>query len=332
MDANNIPSGSMIPSLKIGDYLFVNKMRYSLRVPFWGKELWHIDDPKRGDIVTFLPPTGERKHYVKRVMAMPGDRIRLQEVSACSLNPPGQRGLLSSKERNYDCNKLSNRARQEPIITIIHYRPKDQGAWQHTSIEELPQEQLKQEGITIPQPYPPVLYRETIGGKSHLILESGLINEAVELCPKIYGSGCVIPPKHYFMMGDNRDYSKDSRIIGFIKRKHIYGKVIVIYFSINWRDDACAAYWSHFGHKIQNLTDDKIQGAIISDYIVGLPLTDFPPKQQHNFCREYDSYRYSATMEREGVHNFLGTYLYHTIRYRIPRMSVRWNRSGLLLH
>ncbi|MFQ3912872.1 signal peptidase I, partial [Leptospira interrogans] len=53
LDANNIPSGSMIPTLKIGDFLFVNKMRYSIRMPFTESELIRIDDPQRGDIVTF---------------------------------------------------------------------------------------------------------------------------------------------------------------------------------------------------------------------------------------------------------------------------------------
>jgi signal peptidase I len=56
LDANNIPSGSMLPTLKIGDFLFVNKMRYSFRMPFSEGEIFRYDNPKRGDIVTFIPP------------------------------------------------------------------------------------------------------------------------------------------------------------------------------------------------------------------------------------------------------------------------------------
>ena len=86
LDANNIPSGSMIPTLKIGDYLFVNKMRYSIRLPFIGREIWRHDNPKRGDIITFQSPNpSEQQHYVKRVMAIAGDRIRLREIRACDL-------------------------------------------------------------------------------------------------------------------------------------------------------------------------------------------------------------------------------------------------------
>lgn len=88
LDANNIPSGSMIPTLKIGDFLFVNKMRYSIRMPFTESELIRIDDPQRGDIVTFAPPfralsLGDSrdgffaKRYVKRVVGLPGDTIRI---------------------------------------------------------------------------------------------------------------------------------------------------------------------------------------------------------------------------------------------------------------
>ncbi len=88
LDANNIPSGSMIPTLKIGDFLFVNKMRYSFRMPFTEKELIRIDDPKRGDIVTFIPPSTAlaqeesrtgifAKRFVKRVVGLPGDTVRI---------------------------------------------------------------------------------------------------------------------------------------------------------------------------------------------------------------------------------------------------------------
>ena len=92
LDANNIPSGSMIPTLKIGDYLFINKMRYSVRLPFAGKEIVHIDNPERGDVITFIPPLAAEKdkHYVKRVMGMPGDRIRIREMSACELQKEGR--------------------------------------------------------------------------------------------------------------------------------------------------------------------------------------------------------------------------------------------------
>lgn len=105
LDANNIPSGSMLPTLKIGDFLFVNKMRYSFRMPFTEGEIFRYDDPKRGDIVTFIPPDRAiqeeipidpdqvirkpnqipiignlfAKRFVKRVVGMPGDELRITQ-------------------------------------------------------------------------------------------------------------------------------------------------------------------------------------------------------------------------------------------------------------
>ena len=71
-----IPSGSMIPTLKIGDHIFVNKLAYGLRVPFIS-ELKRWSEPKRGDVVVFDPPLDNGKTYVKRLIGLPGDRIHI---------------------------------------------------------------------------------------------------------------------------------------------------------------------------------------------------------------------------------------------------------------
>lgn len=73
-----IPSGSMIPTLKIGDHIFVNKLSYGLRIPFLG-EVARWGDPKRGEVVTFYPPMDEGKMYVKRLVGVPGDRLRIED-------------------------------------------------------------------------------------------------------------------------------------------------------------------------------------------------------------------------------------------------------------
>ena len=73
-----IPSGSMIPTLKIGDHIFVNKLAYGLRIPFIGEvKAWA--EPKRGDVVVFAPPLDNGKVYVKRLVGLPGDKIRVED-------------------------------------------------------------------------------------------------------------------------------------------------------------------------------------------------------------------------------------------------------------
>ena len=356
LDANNIPSGSMVPTLKIGDYLFVNKMRYSVRIPFLGKEIIHIDDPQRGDIITFAPVNEKSKHYVKRVMAMPYDRIRIRDVSGCDLRKRKAKELKSRaenskakaktlinktnktkeppKKKSFQCENALG-GLDEPIVSIIEYRPNDRGPWKRYPIEELSLEGSRKELIdsdnhgVLPPEYikhkeyysysPPVLYREKVGQSEHLIVESAKAADARELCAAIYTKGCVVPPKHYFVMGDNRDYSKDSRIIGFIPRESIYGKAVIIYFSINWRDDICAGYWQLFR-----------SSHFIAPFPSGFLLEDFPPEKQQAYCNEYDLYLQEQWDTRPRL-QFVTEYIYHTLRYRIPRMSVRWQRPGTLI-
>jgi len=116
----------MIPTLKIGDYLFVNQMRYSLRVPFTEFELLHIDDPKRGDIITFIPATEPGKHLVKRVTGVPGDRIRIHNVGACELNTSYATETPRGK-RAYSCDRSSLDSYYEPMVALVEYREHDSG-------------------------------------------------------------------------------------------------------------------------------------------------------------------------------------------------------------
>ena len=212
LDANNIPSGSMVPTLKIGDYLFVNKMRYSIRIPFLGKEIVHIDDPKRGDIITFAPFDEKNKHYVKRVMAMPYDRIRIRDISGCEIRRQKEKeqGAKTSpvKKNSFAC-KGGFRALHEPLVSILEYRVNDMGPWKRYPIEELPIEISHKELLdsdnhgVLPPEYikhreyysysPPVVYREKVGESEHFIVESAKSTDARELCDTIYTKGCLVP-------------------------------------------------------------------------------------------------------------------------------------------
>ena len=323
LDANNIPSGSMIPTLKVGDYLFVNKMRYSLRLPYIGSELLRIDDPQRGDIITFIPREETEKNYVKRVIGLPGDRIRIRYLNVCDPELPVER----AKTPQYDCSTEFQEGRyQSPDLAYVEYKPHDQGEWQHFTYRELSPEESESilvdadsASVLHPSVVPgyqsdvPVVFEENIEGKKHLIVERfrGISLDHGSICPTFNTTGCVLGEDKYFVMGDNRDDSKDSRFheVGSIDRASIQGKALIIYFSIDWRDQICYEF---------------SRGRTNAEFGVdGFRLQDFPVEDQVEYC---------STMDQYIMHENLWQYLVRTVLYRIPRMDVRWSRLGDLLH
>ena len=208
LDANNIPSGSMIPTLKIGDFLFVNKMRYTLRIPFTHIVLWEFDEPKRGDIITFKPPPRpnlEGKTLVKRVVGVPGDTIEVidNEVYVNGIKYP----VFPAKDR-----KILEDVDYPPCFSLPCER----------SIEDF------------------ALYKERIMDPKtkKLIVEHYILKQKGEVFSPLRNPGVrwKVPEGKYFVMGDNRDDSEDSREWGFVDKKDIEGKVYMIYFSVNWGD------------------------------------------------------------------------------------------------
>ena len=192
----NIPSGSLIPTLLIGDYLFVSKYtygysRYSIPFgpPVFSGRVWAAE-PKRGDIAVFKLPSDNSTDYIKRVIGLPGDRIQM--INGI-LNINGQ---PVKRERIEDYVTADNWGRSVPVIR----------------------------------------YRETLpNGVTHEILEregdTGTFDNT-----KLF----VVPPGHFFMMGDNRDNTEDSRgAVGYVPFENFVGRAEIIFFSI----DEGAAAW-----------------------------------------------------------------------------------------
>lgn len=162
VQAFSIPSGSMEPTLLVGDYLLVNKFAYGIRNPFTNHIWIPWGEPQRGDVVVFIYPMDRDKDYIKRVIGLPGDRIQITN------------------------KKLYINGR----ITQIPPPSDDPGA-------------------------PRAVYREP------------------EITPTERDNfGPVVVPKDsYFVMGDNRDRSYDSRFWGFVPLKDLKGRAFIIYFS-----------------------------------------------------------------------------------------------------
>ena len=192
-----IPSGSMIPTLLIGDYLFVAKYSYGyskhsfpFSPPIFSGRVFE-STPTRGDIVVFKQPTDNRTDFIKRLIGLPGDRIQMRH------------GVL------YLNDKAVQRDRVEDFVTRNNYG----------SVMRVPQ------------------YRETLpNGKSYNTLD--LTEDSETDNTQVF----VVPPKHYFMMGDNRDNSSDSRVpsvVGYVPAENLVGKAELIFFS----SDGTAHLW-----------------------------------------------------------------------------------------
>jgi len=170
-----IPTGSMIPTLQVGDFILVNKYAYGLRLPVIGTKILDVGEPQRGEVMVFIPPH-EDKYYIKRVIGLPGDRIR------------------------YEDKKL------------------------FVNGEELPREYLGVTNIEFgSQSIPGQLYSEELGGVSHPV-------QLTDLQLGRQGrTSWIVPEGHYFMMGDNRDNSADSRVWGPASETKIVGKAVAIW-------------------------------------------------------------------------------------------------------
>jgi signal peptidase I len=169
-----IPTGSMIPTLNVGDFIVVNKYAYGLRLPVTGTKIFEVDQPKRGDVMVFIPPH-EPDYFIKRVIGLPGDHIRYADK-----------------------------------VVYINGEPLIQ--------EEI--ELIREQGV--------LHSREAIGGVTHDIYTaaSQRFNRTYDwLRPE----GMTIPEGQYFMMGDNRDNSSDSRYWGPASEAKIVGKAVAVW-------------------------------------------------------------------------------------------------------
>lgn len=200
IEAFKIPSGSMIPTLEVGDHIFVNKFVYGLRIPFTSnppKKLW-ASMPKRGDVIVFVYPVNPDQDFIKRVVAIEGDKIRVRNHTIF-LTRAGTTAPVEIKRKPVGSLKYCNFSGEESGRT--------NGRWPWDLEAK-------------------TLYEETIDGTTFRTLSADGEPDGDEaLFEK------TVPPGNVFVMGDHRDNSKDSREWGFVDIQNIKGKALFIWFS-----------------------------------------------------------------------------------------------------
>jgi signal peptidase I len=190
-----IPSGSMIPTLLVGDLILVNKFDYGLRVPILNKKFVDIGTPQRGDVMVFRYPNDPNVDYIKRVIGVPGDKIVYQNKR---LTINGQLVAETPLPDYFDEDRVLYSKQFEESL------PGPAGLVRH--------EILKDGERSMPIQPDNYNYRENC---AYLDGNTGV--------------SCTVPPSHYFMMGDNRDNSQDSRYWGFVPDENIVGRAFLIW-------------------------------------------------------------------------------------------------------
>lgn len=186
-----IPSGSLEPTLDIGDFIMVNKFAYGLKLPVSETQIIPVGQPKHGDIAIFRWPPNPQFDYIKRVIGQPGDLITYH-------------------------NKVLSINGKEATQTFVR-----------NTIDPSSQANVAE-------------YIEDLDGVKHAIF----INPDVPA----FDFSVRVPKDHYFMMGDNRDNSADSRYFGFVHKEFLRGKAMLIWMS--WDGKQYRIRWSRVGHPI----------------------------------------------------------------------------------
>lgn len=188
-----IPSGSMIPTLLVGDFILVSKFSYGLRLPVLNSKVLETGAPDRGDVAVFRYPRDPSKDYIKRVVGLPGDTITFQNKR---LSVNGEPVEISGGE---------------PYV----YTTEDDTEVRAT------------------------LFQETLGAAPHDLLIDPADRHAVN-------NQWTVPDGHFFMVGDNRDHSNDSRYWGMVPEQNLVGRATRIW--MHWNG---GIKWGRLGDKIR---------------------------------------------------------------------------------
>ncbi|MCP4992829.1 MAG: signal peptidase I [Gammaproteobacteria bacterium] len=200
-----IPSGSMMPTLLIGDFILVNKFSYGIRLPVLNKKIVDLGEPATGDVVVFRYPKEPSIDYIKRVVAVPGDTV------------------------DYRNKTIFINGKAASQVQMGLYNGTGSGERMTGTLENI----------------------EALGGVEHAILVNQLYPDLPPGCQMLASGTITVPEGYYFVMGDNRDNSNDSRCWGYVPEKNLVGKAFAIWMSWDSQQDSFLPIsWERIGEGI----------------------------------------------------------------------------------
>lgn len=192
-----IPSGSMLPTLLIGDFILVNKYDYGIRLPIINKKIVDVGEPKHGDVMVFRYPKDPSLDYIKRVVGLPGDVVEYVDKRLIINGNP----VAVKRDGNFNYVATG--------LNFIDGKTYRESLGEHNHI------------AMVQDDMPPVIPHQVEGDFAYR--ENCTYNER--------GFKCTVPEGYYFMLGDNRDASNDSRYWGFVPDRNIVGRAFMIWFN-----------------------------------------------------------------------------------------------------
>lgn len=208
-----IPSGSMMPTLLVGDFILVEKFTYGLKDPVFRHQLIENGKPEHGDVVVFKYPPEPNVDFIKRVIGLPGDTVRYSEDKRLCIIKKGA-----------------------SVCEIV-------------PVENIHETEFMQRGVALVQA------TENLGAPHQILINPYMPNHAEQYFPVAGKGEWIVPEGEYFVLGDNRDNSKDSRFWGFVPEANLVGKAVGIWtsFEFNENDDSFLPSWVPVGVRIDRI-------------------------------------------------------------------------------
>ena len=254
VEAYKIPSGSMERTLLVGDFLLVNKLVYGAELPFSNRRLPGIRSPRHGDVIVFEFPVDPSKNFVKRLIGLPGDTVSMRDGQLLRNGEPLAEAYVVRTEPGVDPVTAEFRWQRSYLVKSAAAAPAV--ALRAVAVRAVAAPAVAAPAVAAQAVAAPVLVAEAVAAP--VLVADGTGNSAAEgYRPSRNNWGPLVVPAHqFFVLGDNRDNSLDSRYWGFVPDSLLRGTPVFVYYSFVPDSSASLSWltkirWSRLGTRVR---------------------------------------------------------------------------------